>query len=389
MVSAAASGTCRGDLVAQFEQLRDRIDECLSETSIADTSRGLGKARADLESQGRSAGQAIAARITQLISDPAVRLNGAQRLAAHLIQQYRAAGLRIQEQVHAAVQAIQAADLRIRQALTARRISPESLQATIDPWRSALRQHLQDKLSGQLSVVHMAKIVGQLLDCESKIGGWIESTRKRLAGRLPLPPSARPASEFPTAPIIACLESRLPEWIERVDASLQHGWLNQVGGLAQVMTDLSLGNRLEEEVRRACQQTIARGQNELRWDELVAAAAISPERLRDWLTTQLGETKPPLVECGGQIRAVIGHAFQQNPQGLLHAAAQSHSTAPPTVVPHQNGDFYLCHEQQQIPLANLVYRLMEQRADAIDLVARLHTRTNVDWTSLHELFQHA
>ena len=49
------------------------------------------------------------------------------------------------------------------------------------------------------------------------------------------------------------------------------------------------------------------------------------------------------------------------------------------------GNFVLCFEGEDISLANVAYRLLEARPDAIELVKRIQTRNDIEWTTLDDL----
>ena len=45
----------------------------------------------------------------------------------------------------------------------------------------------------------------------------------------------------------------------------------------------------------------------------------------------------------------------------------------------------ICFEGEEIALANVAFRLLEARPDAIELVKRIHTRNDVEWSTLDDL----
>jgi hypothetical protein len=119
---------------------------------------------------------------------------------------------------------------------------------------------------------------------------------------------------------------------------------------------------------------------------LAYAAGMNPDALTAWLAGQFDEAKPMLADVGGEVRLLIGHPGNPATAEWL-SSAKIENPLRPTILEYSSGDLFLCQEMQKIPMLNLVYRIMERRADALDFVSRLHSRTDVDWTSLHELFQ--
>ena len=384
---SALSTQTAGEIQPLFQRLLLRLDELVGDGS-SDLTRQIAKAKTDFEQSGQAAGQALTSQVIEMISDATLRLNGAQAIAAGLIHQYRAAGQGMQEQLRSANQALQAAEKAVRLTFTAKRVGSPQLQIALKDWRHAFVEQFRSRVVGQFMVAQTSKIVGQLLEAETQIASWISDLQKRLVGTVPNK-SPRDASDFPTTQILAGLDVRLSELADRADVNLQHGWFQEVGGLAHVIGDIGLKSRLADEVIIACNQVISNAQNELRLEQIAEAASLNPGALRDWLAAQVAEARPQLTECGGQMRTLIGHAFHPDSLPTFLSALNHLDSCKPTIVRHQNGDLVICQELQQVTLANFVYRLMEVRADAIDLVGRLHTRTDIDWTSLNELFQHA
>ncbi len=50
-----------------------------------------------------------------------------------------------------------------------------------------------------------------------------------------------------------------------------------------------------------------------------------------------------------------------------------------------NGKVAICFEADDVSLASVAFRLLAKRPDAVELVKRIHTRNDVDWTSLDDL----
>ena len=49
------------------------------------------------------------------------------------------------------------------------------------------------------------------------------------------------------------------------------------------------------------------------------------------------------------------------------------------------GDVILVDETEDVPLANVAFRLLQSRPDCIELTKRLHTRSDVEWITLEDI----
>ena len=49
------------------------------------------------------------------------------------------------------------------------------------------------------------------------------------------------------------------------------------------------------------------------------------------------------------------------------------------------GNFVICFECEDVSLASVAFRLLEDRPDAVELVKRLHTRNDIQWSTLADL----
>lgn len=88
---------------------------------------------------------------------------------------------------------------------------------------------------------------------------------------------------------------------------------------------------------------------------------------------------PLLSDCGGAQRLVVVAPETAKAEGLSAQFARS-SPAPTTVVQDQSGDLYVCCEVEQVPLTNVLAKLVGNRSDILDVARRLHTRCDVSWS---------
>lgn len=92
------------------------------------------------------------------------------------------------------------------------------------------------------------------------------------------------------------------------------------------------------------------------------------------------EATPGLLDCGGAIGLLVAMPERSRSDILREVLHTQGEQA--TVVCATWGDVLLCYEMEQIPISNVALRLIEEAPESADLVRRLHTRIDVEWTPL-------
>ena len=55
------------------------------------------------------------------------------------------------------------------------------------------------------------------------------------------------------------------------------------------------------------------------------------------------------------------------------------------VIRGTDGSFAFCFEGEEVGLANVAFRLLQEQPDALELVKRIQSRSDVQWTTLDDL----
>ena len=249
------------------------------------------------------------------------------------------------------------------------------------------RRHFESRIAA----VRLTAVIRELGEAETRwaalagdvnqtIDGWLAA-----AGSPENPPAASP-SGFPAAAIASFLQRQQGELAQRVDMQLHCGILARAGGLTAAASDLlTWGGPLAESLRAACNTVLTAALNAITLQTLRETSGAADETLKGWVAEQLHQARPRAVDHGGQIRALIAHSAAAGEGERLNEFAAGQNPQP-TCIATPAGNWFFCQELQKVPLVNVVYRMMERRADALDFVTRLHTRNDIDWTSLHDLF---
>ena len=104
----------------------------------------------------------------------------------------------------------------------------------------------------------------------------------------------------------------------------------------------------------------------------------------DTLAECVQNARPRLIACGGAKRLLVmlpKGSSQVRPIEILHQ--QLGET--PSVVGNCDGDFILCYEAEQISLTQAAVTIIDGRRDLADAASRLHTRNDIEWSSLPDL----
>ncbi|QEG24574.1 protein kinase domain-containing protein [Mariniblastus fucicola] len=181
------------------------------------------------------------------------------------------------------------------------------------------------------------------------------------------------------------VEAKLDVMAEKVERSIFHSLISPEGGFQHVLTDYSiLRYNLPNQMRAAAQQVICSVNERLSVEEMIREHDIAPEQLFQWMTGLINEAKPLVNDCGGQMRLLLGMPTQSG-ETRLPQLIEVNCRLKNTVVNGTDGKVAICFEADDVSLAAVAFRLLVKRPDAVELVKRIHTRDDIDWTSLDDL----
>ena len=111
---------------------------------------------------------------------------------------------------------------------------------------------------------------------------------------------------------------------------------------------------------------------------------MSAQQLVRWLTEKIDHAKPQLDSCGGSSRLLIGLPLHSS-ESMLSEMLEKQFHLKGCDLKGTSGNFVLCFEAEEVSFANVAFRLLEARPDAIELVKRIQTRKDITWTTLDDL----
>ena len=181
------------------------------------------------------------------------------------------------------------------------------------------------------------------------------------------------------------VEAQLDAMAEQVERSVYHSLVYPEGGFQHVMTDYSvIRYNLPNQMRAAAQQVICHANEKLSIDDMIRDNDIAPEQLFQWMTDLIKEATPLVNDCGGKMKMLVAQP-RHSDTSQLPKLIETNCRLKNAAISGTDGKISLCFEAEDLSLAAVAFRLLAKRPDAVELVKRIHTRDDIDWTSLDDL----
>ena len=181
------------------------------------------------------------------------------------------------------------------------------------------------------------------------------------------------------------IHSDLENQISRTEIQVYSSLIQDRGGYAESLNESSVWqHRLPGEIRNAAQRVLADAYQKLCLDKITLEANVAPEQLISWLNHKISVARPEVDNCGGSMRMMLGLPTFSEANAVVHLV-QNHFQMKQKAINGTYGNFVICFECEDVSLASVAFRLLEDRPDAVELVKRLHSRKDIDWLSLADL----
>jgi hypothetical protein len=176
------------------------------------------------------------------------------------------------------------------------------------------------------------------------------------------------------------LHERLPKSADRFEQLVADGLVKPRGGLFALLSASG------EELRGlpANLRTLARRIVDEAVQQLdIAAIVHGPDEAIASQTLKQGiqNAAPRILHCGGAHRLMMALSAGQSSARLVELAVQGRPQFP-SVVCDAAADIVVCHEVEAISLANIAAALTHDDPHCIEVAQRLHTRVDVQWSSI-------
>ena len=190
-----------------------------------------------------------------------------------------------------------------------------------------------------------------------------------------------------------CMETLLSESIQqqvhehllKTEELVYDSLISDYGGYKNALESSALWqNQLKAQVSKQAERVLADAYKKLSLDQVLAENSVPPEQLAQWLNDQMQQASPNVSDCGGGTRLMIGIPSLSEDNSVETMLAKQFELQA-CKIRGTDGCFTFCFEGEGVGLANVAYRLLQERPDALELVKRIPTRCDVEWKSLNDL----
>jgi hypothetical protein len=181
------------------------------------------------------------------------------------------------------------------------------------------------------------------------------------------------------------IHSDLENQISRTEIQVYSSLIQNRGGFAESLNNSGVWqHKLPGEIRTAAQRVLADAYQKLCLDKIALEANVAPEQLISWLNHKISMARPEIDNCGGSQRMMLGLPTFSEANCVVHLV-ENHFQMKQKAISGTYGNFVICFECEDVSLASVAFRLLEDRPDAVELVKRIHSRNDIDWLSLADL----
>jgi hypothetical protein len=194
-----------------------------------------------------------------------------------------------------------------------------------------------------------------------------------------------PDSADVTTVILNNVVQHIPEHVSIVEKNLREGFLQESQLLHGLLTSHAyMINDFLKALLRTSKRAMSARLKEVQIDRAIRDSGMAAGEIAGWIDEQVQRSLPVLNMCGGTSRLLLGLP-EHSTVTALGAFLEKQYKHCPTVASGTRGDVVLCFEVDQIPVENVAYTLLESHPQCCDLVPRLLSRIDVNWSRLTEL----
>lgn len=192
------------------------------------------------------------------------------------------------------------------------------------------------------------------------------------------------ALDVPTI-ILSSVVRQISNHIPDVERKLREGILQQTQDVYGLITShVYMVDDFIKALVNTAQRTLADRLKHIQIDRAIRESGLPAAQIAAWVETQIQLAAPSLNLCGGASRLFLGLP-EHSSVTALGAFIEKQYRHEPTVVAGTRGDVVVCFEVDRIPIENVAYSLLETQPQCCDLVPRLLSRIDVDWSRLTEV----
>ena len=175
----------------------------------------------------------------------------------------------------------------------------------------------------------------------------------------------------------------MDEVVDRVQKQLHQFEFGSAGGFSRFIVEGAFMRRLPMSLLTSARHAVTEVLKSIDLDKLMLEAGVSERDVVDWMRRHLNSAQPKLLLSGGATRILIATPARSNSKAINECFRELGEN--PTIVASTCGDIVVCYEVEQVPLSNVAVNLIQGSVKSADYVARIRTRTDVDFTPLTNL----
>ena len=137
-------------------------------------------------------------------------------------------------------------------------------------------------------------------------------------------------------------------------------------------------------VREAAQKVLSNAFDKISIDDVIKKNDIQTAAVKSWLNELMNEATPFVTDCGGAASMMLGQP-RKAPKSVIPSVINESFNVNLQEISGTTGDLVLCFEAEQISLANVAYSILRDAPEAIEIAKRIHSRNDIDWTTLDDL----
>ena len=137
-------------------------------------------------------------------------------------------------------------------------------------------------------------------------------------------------------------------------------------------------------VKDTCQSVLAGAFCKISIDDVIRDNNIGPAAVRSWLNELMTESRPFVMDCGGSTTLFLGQPSKAEKSSIPDTIQECFNVQI-AEASGTTGDLILCFEAENITLANVAFSVLKDAPEAIDIAKRIHSRDDIEWTSIDDL----
>ena len=342
---------------------------------------------AKLPALSRKLGGMIGEAVSMLVDQPDFRLIGARSVAHSINTRLQEIEQDLKYLRDERLQDYQSTETRLRTRLAAKDCTLSSQEATSISIAEMIGDRLQYVVEAykqklvQATRYELSKTIEKIQEYYQRL----DLLRNQL--RLPIEVEdiyARHGDENSSLyQLLVAYATRLSaENVDALDQRLETRIFQAEGGLrAMVHQGGTTMRRLPGLIKREAQLLVSEYLKALRLDSMIVESKLPADTFATWIADLVAPVTPQLYNCGGTARLLMA-VPQKAPIATMASFIQDRMEFESNIIPSTCGDFVICLEMDQMPSEHVAMTLLQMQPDCAELIQRLHSRTDVAWSSL-------